>query len=129
MTSQVDPVNWFLKGKNHIDSSFFLEAAASEFKVQGLEIDYGILAWDADLRYIKDHFDFFCFRGTRWNHIKREQRQRYLKNAYRVLLTRARQGLIIFVPEGADPDKDATRDKKFYNGIFKYLKKCGITEL
>lgn len=129
VTSQVDPVNWFLKGKNHIDSSFFLEAAASEFKVQGLEIDYGILAWDADLRYIKDHFDFFCFRGTRWNHIKREQRQRYLKNAYRVLLTRARQGLIIFVPEGEDPDKDATRDKKFYNGIFKYLKKCGITEL
>ena len=122
-------MGWFLNDKEHVDSSFFLEVAASEFKVQGLEIDYGILAWDADLRYVNNEFDFFRFRGSRWTHINVEQRQRYLKNAYRVLLTRARQGLVIFVPEGADPEEDMTRSRLLYDEIFNYFKKCGIVEL
>lgn len=91
--TQIDHVNWFLKGKDHVDSSYYLEVAASEFKVQGLEVDYAIVAWDADFRYINGDFDYFRFRGTRWNHTNIKQRQQYQKNAYRVLLTRARQGL------------------------------------
>ena len=100
--SDINHVGWFLNGKDNVDSSYYLEVAASEFKVQGLEVDYAILAWDADFRYTKEGFDYFKFRGTKWNHVNQERRQRYLKNAYRVLLTRARQGLIIYVPEGWD---------------------------
>ena len=111
------------------NSSYFFEVAASEFKVQGLEIDYSILAWDADLRRSGKGFDYFKFRGTRWNHVNNMQQQKYLKNAYRVLMTRARQGMIIFVPSGTDPEDDPTRDSAFYDDIYKYLRSCGIKEL
>lgn len=102
---------------------------ASEFKVQGLEIDYGLLAWDADLRRANGDFDFYRFRGTCWNHINVEQRQKYLKNAYRVLLTRARQGMVIYVPQGVAPEDDPTRNYLYYDAIYEYLKKCGIKDL
>ncbi|MEG0108240.1 MAG: DUF2075 domain-containing protein [Lachnospiraceae bacterium] len=125
--SEINHVGWFLNGKDNVDSSFYLEVAASEFKVQGLEIDYGILAWDADLRYVLNSFDFYRYRGTNWNHINIEQRQKYLKNAYRVLLTRARQGLVIFVPEG--DIEDFSRKPEYYNGIYNYLKFIGIKEI
>lgn len=127
--SVINHVGWFLNEKDNVDSSYFLEVAASEFKVQGLEIDYSILAWDADLRRSGEGFDYFKFRGTRWNHVNNAQQQKYLKNAYRVLMTRARQGMIIFVPSGADPEDDPTRDFCYYDAIYQYLKNCGITEL
>ena len=122
--SEINHVGWFLNGKDNVDSSYYLEVAASEF-----EVEYAVLAWDADLRRNDDDFDFFRFRGTRWNHINIEQRQKYLKNAYRVLLTRARQGLIVYVPKGADKAEDPSRDRTLYDGIFNYLKSCGIQEL
>ena len=124
--SVINHVGWFLNEKDNVDSSYFLEVAASEFKVQGLEIDYSILAWDADLRRSGKGFDYFKFRGTRWNHVNNMQQQKYLKNAYRVLMTRARQGMIIFVPSGTDPEDDPTRDSAFYDDIYKYLRSCGI---
>ena len=127
--SVINHVGWFLNEKDNVDSSYFFEVAASEFKVQGLEIDYSILAWDADLRRSGKGFDYFKFRGTRWNHVNNMQQQKYLKNAYRVLMTRARQGMIIFVPSGTDPEDDPTRDSAFYDDIYKYLRSCGIKEL
>ena len=127
--SVINHVGWFLNEKDNVDSSYFLEVAASEFKVQGLEIDYSILAWDADLRRSGEGFDYFKFRGTRWNHVNNMQQQKYLKNAYRVLMTRARQGMIIFVPSGTDPEDDPTRDSAYYDDIYKYLRSCGIKEL
>lgn len=127
--SVINHVGWFLNEKDNVDSSYFLEVAASEFKVQGLEIDYSILAWDADLRRSGKGFDYFKFRGTRWNHVNNMQQQKYLKNAYRVLMTRARQGMIIFVPSGTDPEDDPTRDSSYYDDIYKYLRSCGIKEL
>lgn len=127
--SVINHVGWFLNEKDNVDSSYFLEVAASEFKVQGLEIDYSILAWDADLRRSGKGFDYFKFRGTRWNHVNNMQQQKYLKNAYRVLMTRARQGMIIFVPSGTDPEDDPTRDSAYYDDIYKYLRSCGINEL
>lgn len=127
--SVINHVGWFLNEKDNVDSSYFFEVAASEFKVQGLEIDYSILAWDADLRRSGEGFDYFKFRGTRWNHVNNMQQQKYLKNAYRVLMTRARQGMIIFVPSGTDPEDDPTRDSAFYDDIYKYLRSCGIKEL
>ena len=127
--SVINHVGWFLNEKDNVDSSYFLEVTASEFKVQGLEIDYSILAWDADLRRSGKGFDYFKFRGTRWNHVNNMQQQKYLKNAYRVLMTRARQGMIIFVPSGTDPEDDPTRDSAYYDDIYKYLRSCGIKEL
>ena len=125
--SKIDHVGWFLKEKDNVDSSYYLEVAASEFKVQGLEIDYAVLAWDADLRYTSNGFDYFKFRGTKWNHVNQEQRQHYLKNAYRVLMTRARQGLIIYIPEG--DKEDPSRLMEYYEGTYQYLKHVGIKEI
>ena len=127
--SKINHVGWFLNQKDNVDSSYFLEVAASEFKVQGLEIDYSLLAWDADLRRSDDDFDYFKFRGTRWNHVNNLQQQKYLKNAYRVLMTRARQGVVIFIPEGVDPEEDSSRSHFYYDDIYKYLRSCGIIEL
>lgn len=127
--SEINHVGWFLNGKDNVDSSYYLEVAASEFKVQGLEIDYGLLAWDADFRRINGEFDYYRFRGDSWKHNNIEQRQKYQKNAYRVLMTRARQGLVIYVPKGVNPEEDPTRDKKYYDDIYAYLRTCGIREL
>lgn len=125
--SEINHVGWFLNEKDNVDSSYYLEVAASEFKVQGLEIDYAVLAWDADLRYTSNGFDYFKFRGTKWNHVNQEQRQHYLKNAYRVLMTRARQGLIIYIPEG--DEEDPSRLMEYYEGTYQYLKHVGIKEI
>lgn len=125
--SEINHVGWFLNEKDNVDSSYYLEVAASEFKVQGLEIDYAVLAWDADLRYTSNGFDYFKFRGTKWNHVNQEQRRHYLKNAYRVLMTRARQGLIIYIPEG--DEEDPSRLTEYYEGTYQYLKQVGIKEI
>lgn len=125
--SKINHVGWFLNEKDNVDSSYYLEVAASEFKVQGLEIDYAVLAWDADLRYTSNGFDYFKFRGTKWNHVNQEQKQHYLKNAYRVLMTRARQGLIIYIPEG--DEEDPSRLTEYYEGTYQYLKHVGIKEI
>lgn len=107
-----------------------MEVVASEFKVQGLEIDWAVVCWDADLRRKNDHeWDYYSFRGTKWQRRNKEDQRRYLVNSYRVLLTRARQGMIIFVPEGVEPEEDETRNKTFYDGIYKYLRTCGINEI
>lgn len=124
--SKINHVGWFLNGKDNVDSSYYLEVAASEFKVQGLEIDFGLLAWDADFRYENGQFGFYRYRGSSWNHIHVDQQKRYLKNAYRVLLTRARQGLVIYIPNG-NPD-DTTRKAEYYDGTYEYLKNIGIEE-
>ena len=108
-----------------------LEIVASEFKVQGLEIDWAIVCWDADLRRKegKNDWDYYSFRGTKWNRRNKPEQKRYLLNSYRVLLTRARQGMILFVPKGVDPEVDETRNAEYYNNIYSYLLKCGIEEL
>lgn len=127
VSSEINHVGWFLNEKDNVDSSYYLEVAASEFKIQGLEIDYAVLAWDADLRYTSNGFDYFKFRGTKWNHVNQEQRQHYLKNAYRVLMTRARQGLIIYIPVG--DEEDSSRLTEYYEGTYQYLKHVGIEEI
>lgn len=129
--TEIDVKNWFLAPSDDLRSSNMLEVVASEFKVQGLEIDWGLVCWDADLRRTKkgDEWDYYTFRGTRWNKRNKAEQRRYLVNSYRVLLTRARQGMIIFVPKGVDPEIDPTRDATYYDGIYDYLLSCGIKEL
>ena len=122
--NSIDPVNWFLNDENDIRSSYFLEDVATEFDVQGLELDWVCVGWDADLRHDGSGWGYKAFRGTKWQGVNDEDDKRYLKNTYRVLLTRARQGLVIFVPHGSSEDK--TRAMDFYDGTFGYLQSLGI---
>ena len=124
---KVDAPNWFLNGKDDIRASYFLEETATEFDIQGLELDWTVLCWDANLRFNNNRFEHFNFNGTKWQNINNEANILYLKNAYRVLLTRARQGLIIFIPKG--DSSDITMQPSFYDGIYAYLKEIGIKEV
>ena len=134
-------VHWFLDDKDNVNSSNYLEDAATEIQVQGLELDYTCVFWDADMRYKNGKWHFYKFNGkTKWNEqtpdteSKRDLMQ-YMLNAYRVLLTRARAGMVICIPEG-NPNKnpsgyweDGTRLPEYYDSTYKYLKSLGIEEL
>jgi hypothetical protein len=125
--SPMDPIHWFLDGKHDVRSSFYLEDVATEFHVQGLELDWACVVWDADLRYAATGWKHYSFVGSNWQNIHKAERQMYLKNAYRVLLTRARQGMVIVVPEGSD--EDPTRPRSFYDPTFEYLQSIGFATL
>ena len=122
--SPMDPIHWFLDGKEDIRSSYYLEDVATEFQVQGLELDWTCVTWDGDFRYSPDGWRSFSFVGSKWHNINKEERKLYLKNAYRVLLTRARQGMVIVVPEG--DEEDITRHPNFYDDTFEYLQSIGF---
>ncbi len=119
-----DPVHWFLSGKDDVRSSYYLEDVSTEFEIQGLELDWVCVTWDADFRYSTSGWSHHAFRADRWQRMNKADRKVYHKNAYRVLLTRARQGMVIVVPPGdtADP----TRDPSFYDPTFEYLKNTGF---
>jgi hypothetical protein len=120
----VNPVHWFLNEKDDVGSSYYLEDVATEFHVQGLELDWACVVWDADFRFTPGGWQHWSFRGNRWQHIHAVERRRYLKNAYRVLLTRARQGMIVVVPRG--DVEDPTRDPAYYEETFQYLRSAGM---
>lgn len=123
----INPVHWFLANQSDPRSSYFLEDAATEFQVQGLELDWVCVNWDADLRMTKQGWSYHDYRGDRWLNIKEPKNKTYLKNAYRVLLTRARQGMVIFVPPGNL--RDGTRLPKFYDSTYEYLIGLGLASL
>ncbi|MGF1869701.1 DUF2075 domain-containing protein [Photobacterium indicum] len=125
--NKFDPVNWFLGSHDDIRSCHFLEDTATEFDVQGLELDWCLVGWDADYRYNGKYFEHWRFKGSKWQKRNKEEDQRYLENAYRVLLTRARQGIILYIPEGSIDD--TTRPPEYYNETFNFLIECGFTEL
>lgn len=134
-------VHWFLDDKSDVRSSNYLEDAATEIQVQGLELDYTCLLWDADMRYENGEWCFYRFNGqTKWveqtgGTESKQELMKYMLNAYRVLLTRARAGMVICVPEG-NPNKnvsgfweDSTRLPEYYDGTYQYLKSLGIEEI
>lgn len=118
---------WFLNDSIDIRSSYFLEEVATEFDIQGLEIDWACLAWGANFHFNNDTWQYLNFKGTKWQNINQPVAKEYLKNAYRVLLTRARQGMVIFIPEGVNVDY--TRKKEYYDGTWSYLKSLEIEEI
>ena len=136
-----DAVHWFLEDKQDTRSSNYLEDAATEIQVQGLELDYTCLLWDADMRYENGKWHFYQFNGkTAWKEIlpnttSSSERIKYMLNAYRVLLTRARVGMVICVPEGnstKNPNgywEDSTRLPEYYDGTYEYLRSLGIEEI
>lgn len=129
--TSISPENWFLNGKNDIRSSYFMEVVASEFETQGLELDYAIVAWDADFRIVDNQWKHFALSTKKnppnWSPIGSKNNITYLTNAYRVLLTRSRQGLIIFIPYGSTVD--ATRLPQYYDTTYNYLREIGIKEI
>jgi len=124
---EINPVHWFLNDSEDTRSSFYMEDAATEFQIQGLELDWVCMTWDADLRFAKSDWEYHSFVGSKWTSIHKPERQQYLRNAYRVLLTRARQGMVIFVPTG--DSSDATRTPAHYDSTFEYLAGIGIPVL
>lgn len=120
----VNPIHYFLNDRDDTRSSYYMEDAATEFQVQGLELDWTVVNWDADFRYGRNDWSCHSFVASKWQTMKKVERRAYLKNAYRVLLTRARQGMVIFVPPGSA--SDPTRDPRFYNGTAEYLARVGI---
>jgi hypothetical protein len=120
----IKPIHWFLDGPEDVRSSFYLEDVATEFDVQGLELDWACVTWDADFRYAENGWNHRSFCGDRWKYIKKAERKSYQKNAYRVLLTRARQGMVIVVPPG--DVEDPTRKPEFYNPTYEYLQEIGF---
>jgi hypothetical protein len=123
----VDPVHYFLNERDDTRSSYYLEDAATEFQVQGLELDWVCVTWDGDFRFNGAGWDYHDFRGSRWCNISNADNRVYQRNAYRVLLTRARQGMVVFVPPG--DINDPTRSAAFYDSTFNYLRELGISEI
>jgi hypothetical protein len=125
--SPMNHIKWFLDGKDDVRSSYYLEDVATEFHVQGLELDWVCVSWDGDFRFEKNDWQHYSFRGNKWQLINKPSRKQYQKNAYRVLLTRARQGMVIFIPEGSF--NDPTRCPAYYDSTYNYLRSTGIPEL
>lgn len=125
--AKLEPVNWFLNDRADVRSSYYLEDVASEFAVQGLELDWVGACWDGDFHHKNGVWVCQTFEGTKWQSMNDDSRRLYLKNAYRVILTRARQGMILFVPKGNTSDR--TRPPSFYDGTFEFLRLCGIPTL
>ena len=140
-TGDENAVHWFLEDKSDIRSSNYLEDAATEIQVQGLELDYTCLLWDADMRYQDGEWRYYRFNGqTKWveqidNGESKHEQMKYMLNAYRVLLTRARAGMVICVPDGNANKtasgfwEDSTRLPEYYDGTYQYLKSLGLEEI
>jgi len=128
--SELDQVaHWFLAGPEDIRSSYALETTVSEYTCQGLELDHVGLCWGGDLRWDQAHdrWQFFSLAGAGWNRVRKPEKQRYLLNSYRVLLTRAREATVIFVPRGSE--QDSTRPPKVYDAIADALLRAGVRPL
>jgi hypothetical protein len=125
--AKIDAPIWFLNDNDDIRSSYFLEEVATEFDIQGLELDWTCVAWDGDLFYNDSQWNYRKFKGTKWQNINSDDITRYLINSYRVLLTRARQGMIIYIPDGND--EDITRPSFMYDGTYNFFKTLGIEEI
>jgi hypothetical protein len=123
----VEPPSWFLNDANDVRSSYYLEEVASEFDIQGLELDWAGVCWDGDFHHNGHHWISQAFKGSKWQSVNDASRRLYLKNAYRVILTRARQGMVVFVPAGNTGDW--TRPAAYYDGTCRFLASCGIKSI
>lgn len=125
--AKIDVASWFLNEGADIRASNALEDAATEFDVQGLELDWTAVAWDLNLLRGKDGWVPRRFRGSAWEAVNDTDKRAYIVNSYRVLLTRARQGMVIFVPVG--DAEDETRPPAAYDAIAHWLAACGVPAL
>src|SRR5262249_13810190 len=126
LKARIDAPSWFLNDRSDVRSSFYCEQVTTDFDVQGVELDWAGVCWDADFRYGQGEWHCLSFHGTRWRNVNAEGTRLYLKNAYRVILTRARQGMIVFVPKGAAEDR--TRLPAYYDQTCEFLKGCRLRD-
>lgn len=124
--NEMTPANWFLNSPDDVRSSYYLEDVATEFDVQGLELDYCCVAWDINF-YFKNGWCYRAFKGAKWQNINHVDKRKYLLNTYRVLLTRARQGIVIYIPKV--DDSDWTRPGELYDSTYQFLKECHFNEI
>jgi DUF2075 family protein len=124
---ELEEEHWFLNGRDDVRSSYALEIPATEFGIQGLELDWVGVCWDADLRRTQGNWEVRAFKGSAWQKVNKEDAIKFSINKYRVLLTRAREGMVIYIPLGDLTDQ--TRPPEFYDPIYEYLKSCGVSEL
>jgi len=124
--TELEVENWFLNGITDVRSSYYLETPATEFGIQGLELDWTAVCWDLDLIPKENDWHVQAFKGTEWQTVRDTMRRQYVLNKYRVLLTRAREGMIIWVPNGDASDR--TRQPARYDAIARYLRLCGVSE-
>ena len=127
VTADLSVEEWFLNPKKDVRSSFSLETVCTEFGIQGLELDWTCVCWGRDFVPSDSGWSYFSFRGTKWQNVNQAIRKKYILNKYRVLLTRAREGMVIWVPEG--DRRDSTRSPERYEAINSYLMDCGIPEI
>ncbi|MCC6707704.1 MAG: DUF2075 domain-containing protein [Gammaproteobacteria bacterium] len=120
-----DIADWMLTPGSDIRSSNTLETVQNQYQIQGLELDYSIVCWDADFRHNGTEWTAHKLKGEDWQN---DSLINVAKNGYRVLLTRARKGMVIFVPKGDLSGEDKTRNVDFYDGVWEFLKKCGALE-
>jgi hypothetical protein len=125
--TELDVENWFLNSSSDVRSSYYLETPATEFGIQGLELDWTGLCWDIDLVPDSGGWHMRAFKGTQWQTVRDQTRRRYVLNKYRVLLTRSREGMVIWVPRGNA--SDGTRPVSAYESVAEYLRSCGIPEI
>ena len=127
VSADLDVENWFLNSAEDVRSSYYLEVPATEFGIQGLELDWTGVCWGGDLHPLDGRWVCRAFRGTRWLQVRDELTRQYVVNKYRVLLTRAREGCVIWVPPG--DRTDPTRPSEVYDRVAEYLEKCGVKKL
>ncbi len=125
--NEIEVKHWFLKPKGDVRSSHALEQTATEFDIQGLEIDWSLMAWGLDLVPVADAWEYNRFSGTAWQNVNQARTRQYILNKYRVLMTRAREGMVIYVSKG-DP-ADPTRPPSRYDAIASFLRRCGVVDL
>jgi len=125
--SESNIAHWMLAPSGDVRSSNMLETAMTEYKIQGLEIDYSLVCWDADLRFENGAWKSYRVHGSGWSNFA--SRLEVRKNTYRVLLTRARKGMVIFIPEGDNTNYDETRNPEYYDGIYEHLIDCGAIDI
>ncbi len=121
-----DIAKWMIAPASDVRSSNMLETAQNQYQIQGLEIDFSIVCWDADLRWEKNQWVAYKLSGSQWT---KDTALDIAKNGYRVLLTRSRKGMVIFVPQGDGSEADETRQPAFYDGIYDVLLNAGAVEL
>jgi hypothetical protein len=120
-------VDWFLGDPDDVRSSYRLEVAATEFECQGLELDFACLCWAGDMVVVRGLWQPRRFSGNRWMPVRNAANRGYALNKYRVLLTRAREGLLIWVPKGSMTD--ITRNPSELDEVARCLVAAGAVEI
>ena len=121
--------HWYLKPIGDYRSSNSLEVTANEYTCQGLELDFAGICWGGDFMRANDdrNWSFRKLRSTSWNRVHNKNDRRFILNKYRVFLTRAREGMVLFVPHGDLADN--TRPPMHYDKLAEYLVSCGAQPL